>query len=148
MSGKLLAIARREKSRGEMEVLDRTDVSPEAGVAGDLRGRHGERQVTVLSREAWDATCATLGIEIPWTTRRANLLVEGLELEGTSGQRLRIGAVQLVVTGETAPCPRMEQQHAGLRAALEPAWRGGVTCRVLSGGELRRGDPVFWDETS
>lgn len=145
MGGKLIGIARREKSHSAMEELEGIDVSPAAGVAGDFRGRPGDRQVTVLSREAWEAACAELGTDLAWTTRRANLLVEDVDLEATTGRSLCIGSAQLEITGETDPCPRMDEQRSGLRAALEPAWRGGATCRVVQGGNLRPGDPVKWD---
>jgi catechol 2,3-dioxygenase-like lactoylglutathione lyase family enzyme len=36
----------------------------------------------------------------------------------------------------------MDRFHRGLRKALEPQWRGGVSCRVLAGGTVQRGDPV------
>ena len=55
---------------------------------------------------------------------------------------LRVGTVELEVTGETAPCDRMEEAWPGLRAALAVGGRGGVTCRVRRGGELAAGDPV------
>lgn len=145
MSGRLLAIARREKSRGAMEVLDQARVTMSEGVTGDLRGRPGGRQVTVLARESWEKACAIVGSELPWTTRRANLLVEGVVLEATTGRQLHIADVVLEVTGETGPCARMDEQQPGLRAALEPAWGGGITCRVVSGGTLRTGDTVSWE---
>jgi len=145
MSGMLLAIARRVESRATMEELDLARVTEEEGVAGDYRGRPGPRQVTVLAHEAWGEGCAALGSELPWTTRWANLLVEGVDLEATTGRRLRIGDALLEVTGETDPCARMDEQRPGLRAALEPAWRGGATCRVLSGGTVRTGDTVSWE---
>lgn len=112
------------------------------GLEGDFRGRTRNRQVTVLSREAWAAACAAVGADLPWTTRRANLLVEGLDLEETTGQRLHIGEVVLEITGETRPCTRMEEAHAGLREALTPGWRGGVTCRVVTPGTVRTGATV------
>ena len=102
--GKVLAIARRNASRARMESLDRAQVSLDAGVEGDHRGTPGERQVTVLTRESWQAACAELGADLPWTTRRSNLLIEGLRVEGRLGQTIRIGDVELSITGETDPC--------------------------------------------
>jgi MOSC domain-containing protein YiiM len=37
----------------------------------------------------------------------------------------------------------MEKARTGLKAALTPDWRGGVCCNVVSGGNVRVGDPVF-----
>ena len=82
----------------------------------------------------------------PWTFRRANLLVAGIALPREPGARLRIGDAVLEVTGECDPCQVMDRQRPGLRAALEPDWRGGVTCRVLMGASLRLGDPVAVDD--
>ena len=64
-----------------------------------------------------------------------------------NGGEIRIGAVRLQVTGETDPCSRMEEQCAGLKAALQPDWRGGVCCRVLQDGAVRIGDTVSFVDT-
>ncbi|HEX9770177.1 MAG TPA: MOSC domain-containing protein [Kiloniellales bacterium] len=141
--GELVAIARKAKSRAPMEEIDRVRVTQEAGIAGDYRGRRPRnRQVTVLSADVWDRVCGELGAEIAWTTRRANLLVRGVALPRRAGARLTVGALELEVGMETAPCERMDEQHQGLTAALKPDWRGGVCCRVLNDAEIRIGDPV------
>ena len=137
---RLLAIAVRHRSRGTMQELAEAEVTREGGVADDFRGRPGRRQVTVLSLESWQAAGRELGRELPWTARRANLLVSGVDLAAAGV--LRIGEVELEVTGETAPCERMEEACPGLRAALTPGWRGGVTCRVRRPGTLYPGAPA------
>ena len=142
MAGKVLGLARRARARAPMESLDEASVTVETGVGGDARGRLRGRQVTVLARESWDAACKELGREVPWTTRRANILVEGLDLAETTGKTLRIGEATLAVTGETDPCQRMDEQAQGLTAALTPDWRGGVTCTVTRDGAVKVGDPV------
>ena len=142
MPGRVLAIARRSATRAPMEVLKAAKVSVAAGVEGDARGKLRNRQVTVLTKESWDAACAELGRELPWTTRRANILIEGVRLTEEVGQTLRIGDLALVITDETDPCSRMEEQAAGLREALTPDWRGGVTCRVAEDGSIAVGDVV------
>ncbi len=140
--GRLIGIARREQKRAEMEILEDAEIREQTGVAEDFRGRPGKRQVTVISAEAWAATCEDLGQQIPWTTRRANLLVEDIQLPHRTGDVIEIGGVRLLVTMEVDPCSRMEEQYDGLKAALTPDWRGGVACTVLQGGSVRLGDDV------
>ena len=139
--GHLLAIARVPVKRGAVIPETEAMVGVDDGVAGDARGIRAGRQVTVVFREGWDAACRDLGVELPWTTRRANLFVEGVPVPAT-GRRLVIGAAVLEVTQETQPCQIMEAAHRGLRAALTPEWRGGVCCRVVQGGTIRIGDRV------
>jgi MOSC domain-containing protein YiiM len=144
----LQGIAWRAGKRAPMQTPDSAKVLVESGVAGDSRGRPGPRQVTVLASAGWDAACAQAGVELPWHTRRANLLVDGLDLAGTTGKQLRIGRLCLEVTGELEPCSRMDEACPGLREALIPQWRGGVTCRVVAAGEIAVGDPVTLEEPS
>lgn len=143
--GRLLGIAVRTATKVPMSELAAAEVSTARGVADDFRGRPGKRQVTVLAREAWEAACARLDAELPWTLRRANLLVEGLDLEQTAGRRLRVGGALLEVTCETDPCRVMDLQHPGLREALAPDWRGGASCRVLEGGPIAVGDAADFE---
>jgi MOSC domain-containing protein YiiM len=115
-------------------------ISAASGLEGDVRGSTPGRQITVLFRESWEAACRDVGVSLPWLTRRANLLVEGLETPRSG--RLRVGEAVLEVTGETKPCRVMEAAQRGLRAAMETEWRGGVCCRVISGGNISIGDDV------
>lgn len=143
MTGKLIGIARATKVFADMEPLDAVNVTKEAGLDGDRRGRTEDRQVTVLAIETWQAACADAGAgDLPWTARRANLLVDGVDLPREIGARLRIGGVLLEIKMEVDPCSRMEKAHAGLREALVPDWRGGVACTVIEEGLLTLGDSV------
>lgn len=130
-----------------MEVIEHARVTPETGIAGDFRGamkgKPYKRQVTLIERGDWDAAMAEVGHSIGWQERRANLLVDGLDLPQTKGVRLRIGAdVVLEITRETDPCERMEALADGLRAALTPDWRGGACAMVITGGEIAVGDEI------
>lgn len=142
MTGKLIGIAKVAELRAPLQEMTDARISVEAGIEGDARGRKANRQVTVLFRESWDAACRDLGVELPWTTRRANLMVEGIAPPRQTGGNLKIGDVVLEVMLETDPCMLMEQFHKGLKAALTPDWRGGVCCKVVSGGTIRLGDAV------
>jgi MOSC domain-containing protein YiiM len=125
-----------------MDEVSIAEISEEHGVASDSRGKIRGRQVTLLAAEDWDAACAALGTELPWTCRRANLLVEGITLKESTGSTILLGDVMLMVTGETDPCSRMDETEQGLRTALAPDWRGGVCCRVIRGGTISNGTLV------
>lgn len=140
---KLAGIARRDSKRAAMESLTQARISCESGVAEDFRGKPGERQVTLLSKRAWEAACRDLGKEPPWTTRRSNLLIDDMDLPRQAGWTISIGDVRLVAHLEIDPCSRMDEQVPGLKAALQPDWRGGIGCRVARGGIVRIGDEVF-----
>jgi MOSC domain-containing protein YiiM len=142
MTGNLIGIARHDKPRAPVEELTRARVTLEGGVEGDFRGSRQDHQVAIVFREDWDAACRDHGKTLPWTTRRANLLVEGVTGFKRIGARLRVGQVLLEVRGETEPCSRMDAQSPGLRVALQPDWRGGVLCQVLTPGEIALGDRV------
>ena len=135
----LLGIAIKPHSGAEMLISDQVMLSPEAGVAGDSRGKPGPRQVTLMSLTAWNQACHELGIELDWIKRRANLLVDDLPLYQSKGNLILLGEALLEITGETDPCARMEKVHQGLFDALAKNWRGGVTCRVLKAGQLATG---------
>ena len=127
-----------------MTEIDSVEITCEQGVVPDTRGKPGKRQVTVLSLESWLIACAELGAELPWTTRRANILISGITFSAEDvGKILQIGDVCLQITVETDPCNRMDKQHQGLTAALTPEWRAGVCCRVLSGGQIQINDQVL-----
>lgn len=151
MSGRLIAIARRNQRRAPMEDADRASISMERGIEGDHKGaKFPLRQVTIIAIEAWRAAIEELvsttddpaAGTLPWTTRRANLLVEQVELPRAKGGLIAIGDVKLEVTAKTVPCRRMDEAFPGLQAALRPDWRGGITCRVIEGGNIAKGDPV------
>ena len=141
-TGSLKGIAIRSASRAPMSLLDSVEISPAGGTQGDFRGKHRSRQVTLLSVEDWQDTCAELGEELHWTVRRANLLVEGMRFENSTKKQIQIGEVLLEVTGETDPCDRMDEAAPGLYQALLPQWRGGACCRVIKAGTISLEDEV------
>ena len=148
MTGQLIGLARRPGRRAVMEELTSGEITLEAGLTGDSRGaKFKTRQITVLAREDWEAALLDVASlmgppDLPWTTRRANLYVEGIRLPRAKGGVLQIGPVVLEITGQTNPCHRMEEVQRGLLSALHPAWRGGVTCKVREGGTIKLGDVV------
>lgn len=140
------AIAIRNRSRAAMQSIDSAQISVANGILGDLRGTQLGRQLTIVSETAWQKACAEVDADLPWTFRRANLLVDEIEFDASYvGKTVRIGAVELVVTAETSPCSLMDAQHQGLTAALSQEWRGGICCNVLKPGEIKIGDQIEFD---
>lgn len=146
MTGQLSGIATKPASRAPMVLHEIADISVEDGLAGDWRGKQKNRQVTVLFAEDWATICNVSGSRMPWERRRANILISDMRNPRTAGGQLTIGEIILQITGETKPCNRMNQAFPGLKMLLTPAWRGGMTCRVLTGGTIHLGDPVSYQE--
>jgi MOSC domain-containing protein YiiM len=143
-TGHLIGIAHRAARLQPMQEIQSGKVTIAAGLEGDHKGlKFPNRQITVLAVEAWrDAVRDAGEPDLPWTARRANMLVQGVYLPRAAGGVLRVGEVLLEVTGQTVPCKRMDDALPGLRKALHPDWRGGITCRVLQGGQVTLVDPV------
>ena len=140
-------IAIAPKVMAPMERRDAVDVAVESGIDGDARGRKRGRQITLLFEDDWrDAVDAAGGDALSWTARRANILISGMRAPQHEGGVFSIGDVRLEVAMETDPCDLMEKTRPGLRDALTPDWRGGVCCRVLSGGHIAIGDSVAYEE--
>lgn len=153
--GRLGGIARHDRPRGPMQVIDEVRVALREGVAGDFRGAMKpdgprRRQISLLEAESWAAALRDLELApdaIGWHERRANFLVEGVRLPRREGARVRIGNdVVIEVVQECDPCSRMEELHKGLKAVLTPDWRGGVLGRVLAEGTVRVGDTIRIEE--
>jgi MOSC domain-containing protein YiiM len=148
MTGRLLGIARHKRPKAPMETVDHAHVGLDTGIAGDFRGairpgKSGRRQVTMLALADWNHALALVGTPVSWEQRRANLLVDGIDLPREKGARIRIGeTLTLEITGECDPCRRMEDLARGLELALKPEWRGGRTMRVVTAGDIRVGDIV------
>ena len=141
LHGVLKCIAHRPTDGQPMMEAKQVNVLPGRGIDTENR-KPGEREVTLVSTESWADACRDLGTIVPWFYRRANLLIDGIDLPATIGKTLKIGPVELLVHGETRPCGIMDQQFQGLKTALAPQVRGGVHAQVLVGGTLQVGDRV------
>ena len=141
MAGRLEAIWVKRMKRGPMDPLERATCVAGRGLAGNAN-QGGRRQVTIFSKETWQRLTAAFPAPPDPRTRRANLLVSGVDLTDSRGKVLRIGPVRVRIFGETRPCEQMDQACDGLRAALEEPWAGGAFGEVLDDGEIHVGAPV------
>lgn len=141
MSGRLEAIWIKRVRLGPMDPVESATLHAGQGIEGNAN-QGGRRQVTIIEREVWNSLMDQLDGSLDGSARRANLMISGVALRDSRGLRLRIGACEVEVQGETKPCERMDEALQGLREAMYPDWRGGAFCTVITGGEIRVGDPV------
>ncbi|MEM7032097.1 MAG: MOSC domain-containing protein [Chloroflexota bacterium] len=146
-AGKLKAIWLKRGRRGVMDAVDQADTIAHRGLANNT-DQGGKRQVTILSKEVWDDLMQQVGASLDPSTRRANLLVTGIDLADTRGQTLQVGTVRIRIYGETKPCERMDEVAFGLREAMYENWGGGAYGEVLDDGQIAIGDPVAWLDES
>lgn len=139
--GRVLAIALRCKDKGQMNEVTEVQAQRDGGLAGDNAARP-ERGLTLLATAQWQEVQKELQANLPWYTRRANVLVDIKKLGHLIGAEIKIGEVVLKVEGETRPCDLMDRLHNGLKSALKPECRGGVHGRILESGTIRVGDAV------
>ena len=116
--------------RGPMDPVHEATLVAGRGLVGNAN-QGGHRQVTIISADQWREIVAALGVPLDPSTRRANLLVSGVELAETRSTR---------------PCERMDEAYLGLRAVMAERWGGGVYAAVLEDGAIGIGDEVGWDD--
>lgn len=145
-NGRLAAIWIKRFKGGPMDAQRAARLVAGRGIEGNAN-QGGKRQVTILSSEAWNRVRNELGVVVEPASRRANLFIEGVELEESRGKTLLVGSVKIRIHGETRPCEQMERAQPGLRAKLGTRWRGGVYGEVLDDGEIAVGDAVVWLDT-
>ena len=126
---------------GPMDEVRSVAMTPETGIEGNAQSGR-KRQVTLLAIERWRDAERELGRPADPALRRANILLEGVDLVESRGRTIRLGEVELYVWGETRPCRKMDEASAGLQAALDPEWRAGAHAEVAIGGTVRVGDEV------
>jgi hypothetical protein len=145
----VVGIAVRSIKRAPLEEITETYIDTESGLMGDFRSKIAkpDRKITVLFLPQWEEVCQTIGVELPWHTRRANICLDeeraGPHLVGKriyfNGELPDMIGALLEITGETEPCIRMDEAYPGLKEVIASGWRGGHTCRVLRGGPLMIG---------
>ena len=143
--GRLEAIWIKRAHGGLMDPKENAALQAKKGLIGNADWG-GWRQVTILEKERWEAITAGLGVTLDPASRRANLMVSGIDLEGSRDKTLQIGAVRIKLVNETAPCNLMDEMQSGLKEALKPHWGGGAFGYVIDDGEIAVGEEVRWVE--
>ncbi|SOE23043.1 MOSC domain-containing protein YiiM [Spirosomataceae bacterium TFI 002] len=142
-SGKVEWVSFRTETRGEVTVPNEINLDAENGIEGDhYKGKNHKRQVTLIQAEHIAAAASFLGINtIDPVLLRRNIVVSGINLLALKDARFQIGEAILEFTGLCHPCTRMEQ-NLGEGGYNAMRGHGGITCRIVEGGEVRVGDEV------
>ena len=128
---------------GPMDAATSATLVQGRGIAGNADQR-GKRQVTLLDLERWHQLMDKAGGDLDTSARRANLVIDGLDLFDAKGKTLHIGKTRLLIGGEVRPCEQMDEALPGLQKAMRERWGGGAFAEVIEGGEIAVGDPVSW----
>lgn len=139
MMPEIVAIHIAKASRLPMRALERVEVEAGKGLVGDRYHGTRHRHVTIQSlEELAEAERRHAGPIDPGLTRR-NITLSCGAIPRKPGHRWSIGAIDLEVVRDAAPCKLLEDT-LGRDARLALSRRAGVVCRVLGSGELRIGD--------
>ena len=130
--------------RGPMDAASRATLVTGRGIVGNA-DQGGKRQVTIVDLERWQELMDLLRADVDPRTRRANLVIDSLDLFDSRGKTLRVGGTRLHILGETRPCERMDEALPGLQTSMRDRWGGGVFAEVVEGGEIAIGDQVQFD---
>lgn len=138
--GEIVSIWIKPASRLPMKSVEQAELVAGRGIAGNA-DQGGWRQVTIIDEGAWRQATAELGVEVDPSARRANVMIRGLDLEGTRGRKLIVGGCIIAIGGENPPCRLMDQ----MQKFLKPHWRAGVFGQIVQGGTIRVGDQVAFE---
>lgn len=141
--GQVEWIGLRPARREAVTSVDKVTADPQSGLVGDhYRGRQGTRHATLIQAEHLPAIANYLGREsVEPELLRRNIVVSGINLLALKDAMVRVGDAELQLTGLCHPCSLMERVlgEGGYNAVRG---HGGVTARVVVGGEIRVGDAV------
>jgi MOSC domain-containing protein YiiM len=141
--GRLAAIWVKRMKRGPMDAVETARLVAGRGIVGNAN-QGGRRQVTIIQRERWEEFMRRCESSLSPSARRANLLVEGIDLTRSRGKILLVGGCRIRVLGETKPCERMDEALPGLKDLMYPDWGGGAFGEILDDGQISVGDQVRW----
>jgi MOSC domain-containing protein YiiM len=152
-SAEVLALYVGPEPGAEMESRDVVRAYANEGLEGDRfratdlpggRTDNDKRQVTLVAQESLDDIAAETGILIPTQKSRRNIITRGIQLNELVGRQFMIGDVLLEGAEICQPCAKMGEILGEDKAKVVKAMvhRSGLRARILTSGEIRRGDPI------
>ncbi|MDP9139524.1 MAG: MOSC domain-containing protein [Pseudomonadota bacterium] len=129
-----------------MLALSEVEAIAGCGLAGDRYADAANRkspdyQLTLIEIENIEAFAQASGLALNPDDPRRNLVTLGIQLNALCGKRFKIGTVELEGLELCEPCATFAQRtHPEVVRFF--VHRGGLRCRILSGGVFRVGDAL------
>ncbi len=141
--GRVEWIGLRPDRRADMRVVDAVTAVADQGLDGDRYSKlGGDRQVTLIQAEHLVAVASMLGTDVVAAASvRRNIVVSGVNLLALKDKTFELGDATLTYSGLCHPCSLMEST-LGLGGYNAMRGHGGITARVLKGGEIKLGDTL------
>ena len=128
----------------EVHSVGEVVANPDTGLEGDhfKKSSTVKRQLTLIQQEHLEVVPRILGIkEMPPELLRRNIVVSGINLLALKHQQFQVREVLLETTGVCAPCSRMEE-NLGAGGYNSMRGHGGITAKIIQGGQIKIGDTV------
>lgn len=103
--------------------------------------RSPEDEITLFQQEGVDRVNSETDLGITYEDMRRNVMTHGVDLDSLIGKRFKVGEVELEGLEPNPPCRHL-QALAGkplLKPMIDDA---GIRARIVSGGTIRKGDPI------
>jgi MOSC domain-containing protein YiiM len=142
--GRLVWIGLRPSRKAPMLMPASARLIAHQGIEGDRyrTQRDGPRQVTLIAVEDIRAIASFMRrLDVPPELLWRNFVTQGINLNALKGWRIRVGGALLDISGECAPCSQMET-NLGPGGYNAVRGRGGLTARIIIGGEVGIGDQI------
>ncbi len=147
--GRVKGIYITSKKGGKLERQKDVEVIAGKGIVGDrhFREKGGfkegkEREISLIERETLLALERDYQITLLPEESRRNILTEGVPLNHLVGKTFCVGPLVLKGTMLCNPCRHLEKlTYPGVQEALKH--RGGLLAKILKGGTLKEGDPIY-----
>ncbi len=120
-------------------------------VAHAGRGLEGDRNfddsdpdlcdITLIEAEAFEKLVAEHGLDLTPAASRRQVLVRGVRLGEFIGRRFRVGEIECEGEEHCEPCSHLVKL-VGTPVVLKGLLHTGLRARIVTGGTIRRGDPV------
>ena len=148
--GKVLEIWIAPAAGEPMQSKEAVQAIPGSGLEGDRYRDSGswsrdggtpDREITLIESEQLEWYENETGNHFPSNMTRRNILTKSISLNDFVGKKLHIGSVQLEGLRLCEMCKSLQDR---CELPLLPAMvhRGGLNCRIISGGEIRVGDSI------